>query len=77
MYYLRTRPAADPIKFTVDVEALLKDGGKIDVSDHVDQPLKRKSSELEKENMDKTEKKIKTDKVRKLKTVPLDQYEEE
>lgn len=27
MYYLRTRPAADPIKFTVDVEALLKDGG--------------------------------------------------
>lgn len=31
MYYLRSRPAADPIKFTVDVEALLKDGGKIDV----------------------------------------------
>jgi len=27
MYYLRTRPAADPIKFTVDVEALLKEGG--------------------------------------------------
>ena len=31
MYYLRSRPAADPIKFTVDVEALLKDGGKIDI----------------------------------------------
>jgi ribonucleoside-diphosphate reductase subunit M1 len=27
MYYLRTRPAVDPIKFTVDVEALLKEGG--------------------------------------------------
>ena len=27
MYYLRSRPAADPIKFTVDVESLLKDGG--------------------------------------------------
>lgn len=32
MYYLRTRPAADPIKFTVDVEALLKEGGQITVS---------------------------------------------
>lgn len=31
MYYLRTRPAADPIKFTVDVEALLKEGGQIHV----------------------------------------------
>ena len=27
MYYLRSRPAADPIKFTLDVEALLKEGG--------------------------------------------------
>ena len=34
MYYLRSRPAADPIKFTLDVEALLKDGGKIDVGSH-------------------------------------------
>ncbi|CAD8060706.1 unnamed protein product [Paramecium sonneborni] len=31
MYYLRTRPAADPIKFTVDVEALLKEGGQIKI----------------------------------------------
>jgi ribonucleoside-diphosphate reductase subunit M1 len=36
MYYLRSRPAADPIKFTVDVEALLKDGGKLDVASHVE-----------------------------------------
>jgi ribonucleotide reductase alpha subunit len=27
MYYLRSRPAADPIKFTVDVEFLLKSAG--------------------------------------------------
>ena len=27
MYYLRSRPAADPIKFTVDVESLLKEAG--------------------------------------------------
>jgi hypothetical protein len=25
MYYLRSRPAVNPIKFTVDIEALLKD----------------------------------------------------
>lgn len=29
MYYLRSRPAADPIKFTLDVESLLKDAGNI------------------------------------------------
>lgn len=29
MYYLRSRPAADPIKFTVDIEALLKTAGEI------------------------------------------------
>ena len=29
MYYLRSKPAAEPIKFTVDLEALLKDGGNI------------------------------------------------
>ena len=29
MYYLRSRPAADPIKFTVDVELLLKTAGEI------------------------------------------------
>lgn len=80
MYYLRSRPAADPIKFTLDVEALLKDGGKLDVSSHVESDLKRKPSEVDKENLDQTEKKIKTekiDKTKKLKTIPLDQYQEE
>jgi len=32
MYYLRSRPAVDAIKFTVDVEALLKDGGDLKVT---------------------------------------------
>jgi len=27
MYYLRSRPAADPIKFTVEVETLLEKAG--------------------------------------------------
>lgn len=31
MYYLRSRPAADPIKFTVDVESLLHTGGNIEI----------------------------------------------
>lgn len=29
MYYLRSRPAVDPIKFTLDVESLLKEAGSI------------------------------------------------
>ncbi len=76
MYYLRSRPAADPIKFTVDVEALLKDGGKIDVGSQ--SKLVKRSSELnEKENLDLTDKKLKTNnnveiKTRKLKTIPIE-----
>jgi|APCry1669189000_1035189.scaffolds.fasta_scaffold217261_1 ribonucleoside-diphosphate reductase subunit M1 len=76
MYYLRSRPAADPIKFTVDVEALLKDGGKIDVG--TQSKLVKRSSELnEKENLDLTDKKLKTNnnveiKTRKLKTIPIE-----
>ncbi len=31
MYYLRSKPAADPIKFTLDVESLLKDAGDIHI----------------------------------------------
>lgn len=31
MYYLRSRPAADPIKFTVDVESLLSTAGHIEI----------------------------------------------
>lgn len=32
MYYLRSRPAVDPIKFTLDVESLLKEAGSITVA---------------------------------------------
>lgn len=32
MYYLRSRPAVDPIKFTLDVESLLRDAGSIQVA---------------------------------------------
>ena len=32
MYYLRARPAADAIKFTLDVEALLRDAGDIEIA---------------------------------------------
>ena len=31
MYYLRSRPAAEPIKFTLDVESLLKNAGNIQI----------------------------------------------
>ena len=31
MYYLRSKPAAEPIKFTLDVESLLKDAGNIQI----------------------------------------------
>ena len=30
-YYLRSRPAVDPIKFTLDVQMLLKDAGGVDM----------------------------------------------
>lgn len=32
MYYLRQRPAADAIKFTLDVEQLLKNAGDIEIA---------------------------------------------
>lgn len=31
MYYLRSRPAAEPIKFTVDAEYLLSTAGNIEI----------------------------------------------
>ncbi len=31
-YYLRSRPAADPIKFTLDIQELLKDSGGVDMT---------------------------------------------
>lgn len=46
MYYLRTRPAADAIKFTVDVEALLKENK----TSEENNPIKNKADLLNKEN---------------------------
>jgi len=57
MYYLRSRPAVDPIKFTVDVETLLKEGGNIETSSKKEG--KRKMTD--KENEDLAEKKRKLD----------------
>ena len=46
MYYLRSRPAADPIKFTVDVEALLKEAGEIIPEDEVDVMKERRDNTI-------------------------------
>jgi ribonucleoside-diphosphate reductase alpha subunit len=68
MYYLRTRPAADAIKFTVDVEMLLKDGGQIEIKNN----LMKNVSNVDKENQNEEEeltgskKKVKTDKPKMM-----------
>jgi ribonucleoside-diphosphate reductase subunit M1 len=49
MYYLRSRPAADPIKFTVDVEALLKEAGEIIEEDEVNVMKERRDNSIEEE----------------------------
>jgi hypothetical protein len=46
MYYLRSRPAADAIKFTLDVEALLKESKTNDENN----PIKNRSDLVNKEN---------------------------
>ena len=60
MYYLRSRPAADAIKFTLDVESLVKEG------------VQENKEELNKENQIEEApivKKIKTEAAPKRKTV--------
>ena len=47
MYYLRSRPAADPIKFTVDVEALLKEAGEIIPEEDIDVMKERRDNTIE------------------------------
>lgn len=47
MYYLRSRPAADPIKFTVDVEALLKEAGEIIAEEEIDVMKERRDNVIE------------------------------
>jgi len=63
MYYLRTRPAADAIKFTVDVEMLLKDGGQIEIKSST----MKNVSNIDKENTQENEDEPKTS-VKKVKT---------
>jgi hypothetical protein len=64
MYYLRTRPAADAIKFTVDVEMLLKDAGQIEVKNLIPKsPLVQKENQLEDEVT--PSKKVKTEEKKK------------
>ena len=50
MYYLRTRPAADAIKFTVDVEMLLKDGGQIEIKNSAMKNIQNTPGLVNKEN---------------------------
>ena len=47
MYYLRSRPAADPIKFTVDVEALLKEAGEIIPEEEIDVMKERRDNTID------------------------------
>ncbi len=59
MYYLRSRPAADPIKFTVDVELLLKSAGEIIKKEEVGGIRERTNSMNENEDLEKSRKKVK------------------
>lgn len=69
MYYLRTRPAADAIKFTVDVEMLLKDGGQIEIKNAAMKNIQNTPGLTNKENrpddsMDTEEQKASTKKLK-------------
>lgn len=60
MYYLRSRPAADPIKFTVDIEMLLKSAGEIIKKEEKEGIRERTNSINSNEDVDeKTKKKVK------------------
>jgi len=60
MYYLRSRPAADPIKFTVDVETLLKSAGEIIKKEEEEGVKERRENSLEEDEKDIVKKKFKT-----------------
>jgi len=42
-YYLRSRPAADPIKFTIDMEELMKDSGGVDLKGLISENNKKEN----------------------------------
>jgi len=69
LYYLRSRPATDAIKFTVDMEKVLADK-KVNADDEKENNLgKRSSDELEKD--------LENGLKKKLKTISLDDYQDE
>lgn len=90
MYYLRSCAAADAIKFTLDVEALLKNAGDIKVehalkNSSVNNSNKKNESD-HKENSDEVLKKVNTGETpnklpsklpKTFKLVPKEEYEEE
>ena len=70
MYYLRSRPAADAIKFTLDVESLLNESNKI--KEEKENILKQNQEIQNKENLEEIMpplKKLKTEENSKKKTV--------
>ena len=74
MYYLRSRPAADAIKFTLDVESLVKEGVQKEKEKEIQAENERiaKKEEIDKENALEEPpivKKIKTEANCKRKTV--------
>jgi len=69
MYYLRTRPAADAIKFTVDVEMLLKDGGQIEIKSSAMKNVSnidKENSQQQDEDEPKSIKKVKVEKPKMM-----------
>lgn len=60
MYYLRSRPAADPIKFTLDVENLLKNAGEIIEKEEEGAMRERRENVSEEDEMDSLKKRVKT-----------------
>lgn len=67
MYYLRSRPAADPIKFTLDVESLLREAGSIDINGKRKLENTQEGEEGEEEG-DENPEGLKEDGVKKMKT---------
>jgi len=68
MYYLRSRPAADAIKFTLDVESMVKEG----VANEKENALQVERLLVSKENVLEelpVQKKLKTENNSKKKTV--------
>lgn len=72
MYYLRSRPAADPIKFTVDVESLLKEAGHIEIEHKKEKEILMRQTTLENiAQEDVTSKKMRNNDGEAVKACPM------